>query len=59
MCPLPAQLGTLLAGYTAALFAFYSLVPAVLQWSGAAALNLSLLTANIWAAVARTLFLGE
>ena len=48
----------LLGGYTGALFAFYSLVPAALRWGGAAALNLSLLTANLWAGAARALFLG-
>jgi hypothetical protein len=49
----------LLAGYTLALFAFYSLVPSVLKWSGAVVLNLSLLSSNLWAALARTIFLGE
>jgi solute carrier family 35 protein F1/2 len=48
-----------LAGYTGALFAFYSLVPSVLNWSGAAVLNLSLLSSNLWAALARNIFLGE
>ncbi|BDA51211.1 Solute carrier family 35 member F1 [Coccomyxa sp. Obi] len=48
----------LLAGYTGALFAFYSLVPSVLNWSGAAILNLSLLSSNLWAALARSIFLG-
>lgn len=48
----------LLSGYTGALFAFYSLVPIVLRWGGAAVLNLSLLTANLWACLARLLFLG-
>lgn len=53
-----AQVAYLLAGYSGCLFAFYSLVPAVLRWSGAGVLNLSLLTANIWAALARAAFLG-
>ncbi len=48
----------LLAGYTGALFAFYSLVPSVLNWSGAAILNLSLLSSNLWAALARSVLLG-
>lgn len=50
---------SLLAGYTLTMFAFYSLVPWVLQWSGAAVLNLSLLTSNLWAALARALLLGQ
>lgn len=53
------QVVGLLAGYTGALFAFYSLVPSVLNWSGAAVLNLSLLSSNLWAALARKIFLGE
>jgi solute carrier family 35 protein F1/2 len=44
--------------YTLAMFAFYSLVPVILQWSGVAVLNLSLLTSNLWAALARALLLG-
>lgn len=44
--------------YTLAMFAFYSLVPVILQWSGAAVLNLSLLTSNLWAALGRALLLG-
>ena len=53
------QAVSLLAGYTLTMFAFYSLVPWVLQWSGAAVLNLSLLTSNLWAALARALLLGQ
>ena len=52
-------MASLLTGYTLTMFAFYSLVPLVLQWSGAAVLNLSLLTSNLWAALARALLLGE
>ena len=53
------QVIRLLSGYTGALFAFYSLVPSVLNWSGAAILNLSLLSSNLWAALARSIFLGQ
>ena len=53
------QVIRLLVGYTGALFAFYSLVPSVLNWSGAAILNLSLLSSNLWAALARSIFLGR
>ena len=53
------QVGALLAAYTLAMFACYSLVPFVLKWSGAAVLNLSLLSSNLWAAFARALLLGE
>jgi solute carrier family 35 protein F1/2 len=41
-----------------AMFAFYSLVPYVLLWGGAAILNLSLLTSDLWTALARLLFFG-
>lgn len=47
------------AGYTAALLAFYSLVPRLLILGGAALLNLSLLSSDVWAAGARALFFGE
>ena len=57
-CVLRMQVIGLLAGYTGALFAFYSLVPHVLNWSGAAILNLSLLSSNLWAALARNFLLG-
>ena len=53
------QVGALLAAYTLAMFACYSLVPLVLNWSGAAVLNLSLLSSNLWAALARALLLGQ
>lgn len=53
------QVAALLAAYTLAMFAFYSLVPLVLRWSGAAILNLSLLSSNLWAALARALILGQ
>lgn len=49
----------LMAGFTAMLFTFYSLVPCVLNWGGSAVLNLSLLSSNFWAALARTFLLGE
>ena len=57
--PPGAQVAALLAAYTLAMFAFYSLVPLVLRWSGAAVLNLSLLSSNLWAALARALLLGQ
>ncbi len=47
-----------LAAFTAALFAFSSLVPVVLIWGGATALNLSLLTSDLWAAAARVALFG-
>ncbi len=53
------QVAALLAAYTLAMFACYSMVPFVLQWSGAAVLNLSLLSSNLWAALARALLLGR
>ncbi|KAL4537438.1 hypothetical protein Ndes2526B_g04660 [Nannochloris sp. 'desiccata'] len=40
------------------MFAFYSLVPFELQWGGAAILNLSLLSSDLWSAVARLIFFG-
>ena len=57
--PFCLQVGALLAAYTLAMFACYSMVPFVLQWSGAAVLNLSLLSSNLWAALARALLLGR
>jgi hypothetical protein len=47
-----------LAAFTAALFTFSALVPVALIWGGAAALNLSLLTSDLWAAAARVLLFG-
>ncbi|GBF90182.1 hypothetical protein Rsub_03315 [Raphidocelis subcapitata] len=47
-----------LGGFTAALFAFSAAVPLVLIWGGAAALNLSLLTSDLWAAAARVALFG-
>lgn len=44
--------------YVAALLAFYSLVPSVLRLGGAAVLNLSLLSSDVWAAVARVVLFG-
>ena len=57
--PCWVQVAALLAAYTLAMFACYSLVPFVLRWSGAAVLNLSLLSSNLWAALARALLLGR
>ena len=48
----------LFAAYSASLFAFTSLVPLMLVHGGSAALNLSLLASDFWAAGARTLFFG-
>jgi len=53
-----ATAGAALAAFTAALYAFSSLVPVVLIWGGATALNLSLLTSDLWAAAARVLLFG-
>ena len=41
-----------------AMFSFYSLVPFQLSWGGAAMLNLSLLSSDLWTALARLLFFG-
>jgi solute carrier family 35 protein F1/2 len=40
-------------GYAVALFAFYVLVPILLKMSGAALLNISLLTSDMWAVLIR------
>eukprot|EP01026_Neomeris_dumetosa_P041691 TRINITY_DN345_c1_g1_i11.p1 TRINITY_DN345_c1_g1~~TRINITY_DN345_c1_g1_i11.p1 ORF type:complete len:423 (+),score=17.74 TRINITY_DN345_c1_g1_i11:159-1271(+) len=48
----------LLAGFAVSLFLFYCLVPFVLKWSGSAILNLSLLSSDLWAALARMAFFG-
>lgn len=48
----------LIVAFSLALFSFASLVPVVLLWSGSAALNLSLLTSDLWAGLARVLFFG-
>ncbi|KAL0547288.1 hypothetical protein IC582_017218 [Cucumis melo] len=40
-------------GFSVAMFLFYSLVPVLLQINGAAMLNLSLLTSDMWAVVIR------
>lgn len=45
-------------GFGASLFCFYSLVPFELQWGGAAILNLSLLSSDLWTACARFAFFG-
>ena len=44
--------------FTASMFTFYCAVPFVLRWGGAAVLNLSLLTSDLWVAAARVLFFG-
>ena len=49
----------LFAGFSAAFFAFTSLVPLMLMHGGSAALNLSLLASDFWAAAARALFFGR
>jgi solute carrier family 35 protein F1/2 len=46
------------ASFAAALLAFYSLLPLVLTWGGAALLNVSLLTGDVWAAGARVAWFG-
>ena len=46
-------------GFSVALFAFSSVVPFVLLWGGATVLNLSLLTSDVWAALARQVLFGE
>lgn len=45
-------------GYGMAMFSFYSLVPYELEWGGAAILNLSLLSSDLWTAMARLVFFG-
>jgi solute carrier family 35 protein F1/2 len=47
-----------LAGFVAAMFAFYSLVPQVLQLGGATVLNLGLLSSDGFAALARAAWFG-
>lgn len=44
------------AGYSLASFTFYTLVPFVLQMSGATMFNLSILTSDMWAVVIRIFF---
>jgi len=53
------QVALAFLGFNAALFAFSSLVPYVLIWDGAALLNISLLSSDLWAALARIAFFGE
>ena len=48
----------LMATFNLSLVAYSSLVPLVLLWSGATALNLSLLTSDLWAGLARIAFFG-
>lgn len=46
-------------GFGLSMFAFYSLVPYELKWGGAALLNISLLSSDLWAAAARYFYFGE
>eukprot|EP01024_Parvocaulis_polyphysoides_P038094 TRINITY_DN340_c0_g2_i2.p1 TRINITY_DN340_c0_g2~~TRINITY_DN340_c0_g2_i2.p1 ORF type:complete len:346 (+),score=34.91 TRINITY_DN340_c0_g2_i2:2-1039(+) len=48
----------LLLGFSISLYLFYCLVPFVLKWSGSTVLNLSLLSSDLWGALARMLFFG-
>ncbi|KAK9802978.1 hypothetical protein WJX73_002803 [Symbiochloris irregularis] len=52
------QVVGLMFGFGLALFVFACLGPLVLMWSGSAAFNLSLLTSDLWAGLARILFFG-
>ena len=52
------QVISLFVGFSAGFFAFTSLVPLMLVHGGSAALNLSLLASDFWAAAARTLLFG-
>ena len=56
--PCTVQVIAPLCGFTATLFAFYCGVPFVLRGGGAAVLNLSLLTSDLWAAAAQLAFFG-
>ena len=47
-----------LSWFALSLFAMYSLVPDVLRRCGAAAFNVSMLSSDLWAVVARVLFFG-
>ena len=53
------QVVLLFIGFSAALFSFSSLTPYVLIWGSAAILNLSLLSSDLWAALARIALFGE
>lgn len=57
---MPWSLGTvgLWIGFSVAMVCFYSLVPFELLWGGAAILNLSLLSSDVWSALARLVFFG-
>jgi solute carrier family 35, member F1/2 len=44
------------AGFIASMTSFYSLMPLQLTWGGAALLNLSLLTSDVWTGLARFFF---
>ncbi|XP_022960512.1 solute carrier family 35 member F2-like isoform X2 [Cucurbita moschata] len=47
------------AGFSVAMFMFYSLVPVLLQVSGSTMLNLSLLTSDMWSIVIRVIAYNE
>ncbi|CAN1228304.1 Solute carrier family 35 member F1 [Linum perenne] len=47
------------AGFTVAIFSFYSITPYVLKWSGATLFNLSILTSDMWAVLIRIFFYGQ
>ena len=53
-----AQVGGYLTGYTLLLSLFYSLTPILFRMGSAAFLNISLLTANFWAAIIGTRVFG-
>ena len=53
------QVVLLFISFSAALFSFSSLTPCVLMWGSAAILNLSLLSSDLWAALARIALFGE
>eukprot|EP00884_Botryococcus_braunii_P023208 jgi/Botrbrau1/9571/Bobra.0089s0025.2 len=44
--------------FTVAMFMYYSSVPLMLKWHSAAFMNVSLLTSDLWAAIARIFFFG-
>lgn len=56
---LTLQIIGLILGFDVLSFLYLSLAPFVLIWGGASLLNLSLLSADLWAALARLLFFGE
>lgn len=54
----PAAAAPAFASFALCLFVFYALLPIVLALGGATLLNVSLLTGNLWAALARLVFFG-